>query len=152
MLPVYEVCYESKALEALCVERVAEKAKGMRVTFAFYSSWYLFAHGSHQQCPVCSQCRAPPSLQSHCARVNSSCLGQLEWKPLLGRGEPSLVSPWLYWVEFSWGEGSMEMGKDKWNHGGEEEGVQVADTCPGWSQAGHMSCCPSSQGSQQSRW
>lgn len=71
---------------------------------------------------------------------------------LLGRGEPSLVSPWLYWVEFSWGEGSMEMGKDKWNHGGEEEGVQVADTCPGWSQAGHMSCCPSSQESQQSRW
>lgn len=91
MLPVYEVCYESKALEALCVERVAEKAKGMRVTFAFYSSWYLFAHGSHQQCPVCSQCRAPPSLQSHCARVNSSCLGQLEWKLCWG-GENPLLS------------------------------------------------------------
>lgn len=46
------------------MERVAQKAKGMRVTFAFYSSWYLFAHGSHQQCPLCSQHSAPPSLQS----------------------------------------------------------------------------------------
>lgn len=43
-------------------------------------------------------------------------------------------------------------GRDKWDQGGEEEGVQVADTCPGWSQAGHMSCCPGSQGSQESRW
>lgn len=142
---------KGKRWKPLCGESGAE-TKGMRVTFAFYSSWYLFAHGSHQQCPLCSQHSAPPSLQSHCARVNSSCPGQLQWKEAsLGRGEPPLVSPWLSWVEFSWREGPCpwRCGRDKWDHGGEEEGVQVADTWPGWSRAGHTSCCPAPRGARR---
>lgn len=138
------------------MERVARKAKGMRVTFAFYSSWYLFAHGSHQQCPLCSQCSAPPSLQSHCARVNSSCLGSAAVEASAGEGRTlsclSLASLGRIQLER---EGALP--KCPWRCEGingimKEKGVQVADTCPGWSQAGHRSCCPSSLGNQESRW